>query len=251
MPSWRKVDLHIHSALTAASSLEMTPRNIVNRAHELELAAIAITDYHAADNVLPVMKLARQAGIICLPGIEVQTREEIHLLCYFPTYIALHKFSSWIQSLLDHKRLLTPDIGQQLCFDVRDNVIEKKTVYLQQSIPLSLEETWHMTEAYGGCCVPAHLDRPAFSVFSQLGFIPTDVHVSTLEVTDGFFNGSEQNWRWEDSLAIITASNACSLQEMARSGYTYLHSSLDSVRRIWQWLLQPTADLVRAYQCDF
>ena len=71
MSRWLRIDLHIHSALSACALPEMTPNNIVNMASVLGLDVIAVTDHHAAANVLPIL-MAQQAGIICIPGINAK-----------------------------------------------------------------------------------------------------------------------------------------------------------------------------------
>lgn len=247
MRRWLRVDLHIHSGLSPCALPEMTPNNIVNMAAVLGLDAIAITDHLAADNVVPTYNLARQRGIICIPGIEVQTREEVHLLCYFLTCEALLAFTERIQALLDPKLQLSPQLGRQLIFDESDTVIGEKRLFLHQSIPLSIEEIWHLAENYGACCLPAHIDRPAFGLLGQLGFIPDGLPVRTVEATMPQAQRLKKSGEYG---AVIVASDAHSLEQMVVPGHTYLHPSLDSLAKIWQWLREPQEYLVRTFHYD-
>ena len=77
------MDLHIHSALSPCGDNDMTPNNIINMARLKGLDAIAVTDHNSAENVQAVIKLGLGKGIVVVPGMEVQSREEVHLLCYF------------------------------------------------------------------------------------------------------------------------------------------------------------------------
>ena len=79
------VDLHIHSCLSPCAEEDMTPANICGMAHIKGLDAIAVTDHSSARSLPYVKEAADYYGLILLPGIEVTTREEVHLLGYFPT----------------------------------------------------------------------------------------------------------------------------------------------------------------------
>ena len=79
------VDLHIHSCLSPCAEEDMTPANICGMAHIKGLDAIAVTDHNSARSLPYVKEAADYYGLILLPGIEVTTREEVHLLGYFPT----------------------------------------------------------------------------------------------------------------------------------------------------------------------
>jgi predicted metal-dependent phosphoesterase TrpH len=79
-------DLHIHTCLSPCASLDLSPRRIIERALEERLDLIAITDHNIAKNVPAVMHQAEKFGLKIIPGMEVQSREEIHLLTLFPDW---------------------------------------------------------------------------------------------------------------------------------------------------------------------
>ena len=247
MSRWLKVDLHIHSALSPCALSEMTPNNIVNMAAVLGLDAIAVTDHLAADNVPAVCHLAKRKGILCVPGIELQSKEEVHLLCYFLNCDALLEFTDYVLPLLDHDLHLPQKLGQQLILGQEDEILGEKELFLHQSIPLSIEEIWRLAENYGACCLPAHLDRPAFGLLGQLGFVPPGLPVRTVEATLGRAQELQRSGEYD---AVIVASDAHSLEQMVTPGHTRLHPSLNSVAAIWQWLKSPQQHLVRTLQHD-
>ena len=85
-------DLHIHSCLSPCGDDEMTPNNIVNMAFIKGLDIIAITDHNACSHVRIAPEIAEALGILFVPGMEVQTREEVHILCYFRQVDAIEAF---------------------------------------------------------------------------------------------------------------------------------------------------------------
>ena len=76
-------DLHIHTALSSCAQEDMTPNNIVNMALLAELDVIAVTDHNSCGNAEVVMKAAEGTDLVVVPGLEVQTREEVHVLALF------------------------------------------------------------------------------------------------------------------------------------------------------------------------
>ena len=88
-------DLHIHSCLSPCASLDMTPNNIVHMAKLKQLDIIAVCDHNHTGNLKAVSAVAKKQGILLLPGLELETSEEIHLLCYFPSLdAAMHMQSA-------------------------------------------------------------------------------------------------------------------------------------------------------------
>jgi len=89
-------DLHIHSALSPCSDDDMTPNNIVNMAYVKKLDLISVTDHNSMKNYPAIKKIAEKRNIKLIPGIEVTSKEEVHMLCYFRNYIEGKKFSEKI-----------------------------------------------------------------------------------------------------------------------------------------------------------
>ena len=51
------------------------------------------------------------------------------------------------------------------------------------AIDQSVEEIGKKVHGLGGIFIPAHVDRPAFGLISQLGFIPDDLAYDALEIS--------------------------------------------------------------------
>ncbi|MFA0816320.1 MAG: PHP domain-containing protein [Anaerofustis sp.] len=176
-------DYHIHSALSPCADDDMTPANIIGMAAIKGLDMISVTDHNSAGN-LPALKTNADANqIVLIPGIEINSKEEVHILAYFPD------IESCISYANDLYRLL-PDIpndeqffGRQLFFDEEDEVIGKAEKLLINSVSLSVEQIIGEVADSGGATVFAHIDKKHFSILSSLGFIPLHLPIQTVEIS--------------------------------------------------------------------
>jgi PHP family Zn ribbon phosphoesterase len=160
----------------------MIPPLIVRQALALGLRLIAVTDHNAAGNCAAVMRAAAGSGLAVLPGMEVQTSEEIHILCLFDT---LEQVLTWQGTVFDH----LPDrpnpedvLGAQYLVDAEGDYLRTETRLLLTSCDLSLDEVVLRVRALGGLPIPAHIDRPSFSLLANLGFVPPALDVPALEL---------------------------------------------------------------------
>lgn len=176
-------DLHLHSVLSPCASREMLPGPVLERAEELGLQMIAITDHNTAGNVAAFQEAAEGTGITVLPGMEVQTREEVHLLCLFDT---LEQAEMWQEEVYAHLPDLKNDerfFGEQWLVDAKNQILRHEDRLLLVSADLSVSDAAARIKALGGLCIPSHVDRPAYSIISQLGFIPPDLEVIAVEIS--------------------------------------------------------------------
>ena len=174
------IDLHIHSALSPCSDDDMTPNNIVNMALLNGLHAIAVTDHNSCDNVEAVTKAAG-GRLVVVPGMEIQTREEVHLLAYFKDLPSLYAFNAQMEQFYDGIRNNSCLFGHQWIMDERDEIIGEKQQSLLTSLSISFDDTIELIRKHGGLPVPAHINKPSYSVLSQLGFLPPDLGLTLLE----------------------------------------------------------------------
>ena len=133
------VDLHIHSCLSPCGDELMTPNNIVNMAALKGLDVIAVSDHNSALNLPAVASVAQQADICLIPAIEFNTREEVHVLGYFPTVEAALEISSAVRPLLalDNK----PDFfGEQKVLNDQDEEIGIEQKLLIQALDLPIDQ---------------------------------------------------------------------------------------------------------------
>ena len=176
-------DLHIHSCLSPCASLDLSPREIVERAKAESLDIIAVTDHNTAKNVQVIMGLAEGRGLKVIPGMEVQTREEIHLLALFPDWPSTAAWDEEVRRYLPDVRNDPEVFGDQPIVDDEGNILEFEERLLLNSIDLSLEEVKRRVEGHGGMTIPSHFDKGSFSLISQLGLIPEDMELEVLEAS--------------------------------------------------------------------
>ena len=175
-------DLHIHSCLSPCGDQDMTPNNLVNMSAIKGLKAIAVTDHNTVRNLPAIKACCREVGLLLIPGLEVQTREDVHVLCYFPALENALAFGDLIENSLPPMPNKPEIFGEQSILNEQDvctGTIEK---LLLQSVPQDMEEIDLLCRAHGGICVPAHINRQANSLLYLLGFLPTVPAFPTVEI---------------------------------------------------------------------
>ena len=176
-------DLHIHSALSPCAENEMTPNNIVNMAYIKGLDIIAVTDHNSALNCEAVLKCAKTRGIVAVPGMEIETREEVHMVCFFPGLEEVIKMHEIVGNALPKIENREDIFGQQLIMDEDDNVIANYKQMLLTAADLSVDEVFEIVNNLRGVVVPAHVDRDSYSIISNLGAVPEYLDIKYLEVS--------------------------------------------------------------------
>jgi PHP family Zn ribbon phosphoesterase len=178
-----KADLHIHTVLSPCADLEMTPANIVNRAVETGLQIIGITDHNSTKNALLTKKLGEKAGLFVLTGAEITTKEEVHCLVFFETEEQLMLFQQYIETNITF--IPNPDghFGYQPVVDEHDNITELVPHYLHAALKTGIDQLRQFVKSMNGLFIPAHVDRPANGLFSQLGFLPPGLNPDALGIS--------------------------------------------------------------------
>ncbi len=202
-------DLHIHSVLSPCGDDDMTPNNIVNMSLLNELDIIALSDHNTCGNVAVVSELAKKAGLIFLPAVEVETMEEIHVLCLFPTVENALQFE---QQIL---RPSLPDIenderifGKQIIMDINDEVVSTDKRYHINATTIDIDNIAKIVGEFGGVAVPAHIDKSSKSLISMLGMADKSMGFNTFELSK---NAPEDYVQNEFSLK--------------NENYSYIHNS--------------------------
>ncbi len=167
-----RYDLHIHSALSPCGDEDMTPNNIVNMAMICGLNMIAVADHNTTGNVQAVMRLGEKAGITVIPAMELETAEEIHVLCLFPTLKDAQKFDNeQVKPALPPIKNNPQIFGTQQLMDEDDHIIGEDDRYLINATSISLDVLPKLIESYGGVAVPAHIDKSTKSLVGNFGMV--------------------------------------------------------------------------------
>ncbi len=209
-------DLHLHSALSPCGDEDMTPNNIVNMALLKGLDIIALSDHNSAGNLRAVAKAAG-SRLLVIPAIEVESAEEVHIVCYFPSVDRAEQFSEELKAQLPPIKNRPDIFGRQLYLNEKDEVTGVEHQLLVCASGLSIEQVFSLTANYGGASVPAHIDRSSSSILSNLGFIPPDLPVSALEITAKGRAELEQKYA---GFRILTNSDAHYLEDIAEPEFS-------------------------------
>ena len=164
-------DFHNHTCLSPCGSLDLSPRVLAGIAAKRGVKVLALTDHNSSLNCPAFAKVCPPMGMLPLFGMEATTQEEIHVLCLFTSLEASLAFGEYAYSII-LPYLNNPDItGDQVYVDEEDNIEGEVEYYLVNPLDLSVEDIGPKVSEYGGIVIPAHVDRPAFSMTSQLGAI--------------------------------------------------------------------------------
>lgn len=174
-------DLHIHSCLSPCAADDMTPSNIAGMATIKGLSIIALTDHNSGRNLPAMSKAAEEFGLAFVPGIEVTTVEEVHVLTYFKDLCTAVEFGDMLYASLPGISNRPDIFGCQILMDELDEPMGELDKLLLQATPFPITELTRMAVSAGGCAVPAHINRDSFSVFANLGFLPPGLF-NTVEV---------------------------------------------------------------------
>ena len=159
----------------------MSPRRVVSLALERGLDVIAVCDHNSAENAAAVARAAAGTRLAVVCGMEITSREEVHVLGLYGDERALDEAQSWVYGHLvgenDPIRF-----GEQIVMDENDDVIGRNERLLIGATDLGLEEIVREIHRMGGLAVASHVDRPRFSIVSQLGFVPPGLSLDAVEV---------------------------------------------------------------------
>lgn len=178
-----RAELHVHTVLSPCAEVEMIPPLIVREAVERGINLIAITDHNASANVGAVIKAAKGTELAVLPGMELQTREEVHSLCLFDRLEQLEDFQTWVNTGLPDIQNRPDFFGEQFVVDETGEFIRREEQLLLVSVEYSMSEAFQKVCQLGGLFIPAHVDRTQFGLISVLGLVPDDISLELLEIS--------------------------------------------------------------------
>jgi len=177
-----RADLHIHSCLSPCGELEMSPRAIVERSLEQGLDIIALCDHNSAENTGAAVKAGEEKGLFVFPGMEINSVEEIHTLALFETEEQALAMQGAVYAVLEGEN--RPRVfGDQVAVNERDEVEGFNDRLLIGSAKMDIHTLVEKIHALGGLAIASHVDRPSYSILSQLGYIPKDLALDALELS--------------------------------------------------------------------
>ncbi|HIV53270.1 MAG TPA: PHP domain-containing protein [Candidatus Mediterraneibacter norwichensis] len=219
-------DLHIHSCLSPCGDDDMTPANLVGMAAVKGLDVIALTDHNSCRNCPAALYHGKNYGVTVIPGMELTTAEEVHVICLFPTLEGALAFDAYV-----YERLLPvpnrEDIfGKQQIMNKKDQVTGTVENLLINATSISFDNALPLVESFGGIAYPAHVDKSSTSLLSNLGFVPPDSRFSCAEFHD--FRNLHRIRRehpYFEKCNVICSSDAHYLEDIHEPEYRILAES--------------------------
>jgi PHP family Zn ribbon phosphoesterase len=217
-----KTDLHVHTCLSPCGELEMSPRKIVAEVERWGIEIIGICDHNSAQNVPAVLKAAAGHKVVVIPGMEVCTSEEIHVLALFDDVESALQLQGIVYANLPGEN--NPEVfGLQVIANEFDEVEGYQNRLLIGAADLTVEDVVGAIHRLGGLAIASHVDRESYSVIGQLGFIPSTVRFDALEISSNTSDAeAQERFREYRQYAFVRNSDAHMLAGIGKSVSEYL-----------------------------
>ncbi|MBP1766800.1 MAG: hypothetical protein H6P98_915 [Candidatus Aminicenantes bacterium] len=207
-----RADLHIHTCLSPCADILMSPRSIAAAARRKDLDVVGICDHNSAENAAAVAEAAGRLGIRALPGLEVTSREEVHILALFDELESALSLQEHVYAALPGEN--NEEIfGLQVVASADDEVLGTSGRFLAGATVLSLADVIGAVHDLRGLAVASHVDREGFGIIGQLGFIPADLPLDALEISRRL-TFQEGRAAFGRTRPLITGSDAHFLEEI-------------------------------------
>ncbi|MCU0576767.1 MAG: hypothetical protein MUD15_08105 [Desulfobacterota bacterium] len=212
-----RCNLHMHTCLSPCAELDMHPSSLVKGSLAQGLDVIAVCDHNASENVQYVLKAARGTGLVVIPGMELCTREEVHLVAVFEHLEELESLQEKVYDQLE-------GVNNEDAFGIQAIVNEAGEVegfnehLLIGATGISLDRAVDLIHSLGGLAIASHIDRTAFGLLGQLGFVPPDVPFDALEVSASLgIHQARQRYPELRGYQFITSSDAHFIGDIGRA----------------------------------
>lgn len=211
-----RCDLHIHTCLSPCADLDMYPRALIEKSITEKLDMIAVCDHNASENVEFVLNLAKGKQLTVLPGMEISSLEEVHVLALFDNLPDLLKLQTIVYEHLPGKN--QEDIfGYQVIVNDHDEVEGMNERLLIGATNLPIHDIIDEIHLLGGLAVASHIDRPSYSILSQLGFIDPETPFDALEISAAIdIRSARRQYPDLSNYAFIKSSDAHFIRDIGR-----------------------------------
>lgn len=217
-----RCDLHIHTCLSPCADLDMYPRALIEKSITEKLDVIAVCDHNASENVEFVLTSAKGKPLTVLPGMEISSLEEVHVVALFDHLHDLLKLQSIVYEHLPGKN--QEDIfGCQVIVNDRDEVEGMNERLLIGATDLPIHDIVNKIHLLGGLAIASHIDRPSYSILSQLGFIDPETPFDALEISAATdIRAARRQYPDLSAYAFIKSSDAHFIRDIGRGFSTMI-----------------------------
>ncbi len=176
------LDTHIHTCLSPCAEIDMHPAALVDAAVQAGLDSIAVCDHNSAENIGAVQRAGCAAGLAVIPGMEITSAEEVHVLGLLPNLEAAMALQSKVYRSLPGQNDEN-FFGMQVIANEFAEVLGFSDRLLSGATTMNLTEVVAAIHGFDGLAVASHVDREGFGIIGQLGFIPPDLDLDAIEVS--------------------------------------------------------------------
>jgi hypothetical protein len=216
----------------------MSPANIAGMVYVNGLRIAALTDHNTCGNCAAFMRACEAYGVIAVPGMELHTAEEVHMICLFPGLDAALAFDRQVDARRIRVKNRPEIFGDQLLMDSADAVLGTESDLLTIATALSIEEAYELVLMYGGAAYPAHIDREANGILAMLGAMPERPDFPAVEFTrpDGLQACIRQYGL--ESKRIIRSSDAHHLHQVQEAEHSIRLDAAGDAQRVREALIR-------------
>jgi anti-sigma regulatory factor (Ser/Thr protein kinase)/histidinol phosphatase-like PHP family hydrolase len=227
------IDTHIHTCLSPCADLDMHPAALVDAAIRAGLDSVAVCDHNSAENAAAVQRAGASVGLSVIPGMEITSAEEVHILGLLPDLEAALTLQSKVyRSLPGHNDEKT--FGMQVIANEYAEVLGFDDHFLAGATLLTLDQVVAAIHDVDGLAVASHVDREGFGIIGQLGFIPPELPLDAIEVSRRIsLPFARASFAPKTEFPILCASDAHTPQDIACAA-TYIfaeEATLPELRR--------------------
>jgi predicted metal-dependent phosphoesterase TrpH len=201
-----KADLHVHTCLSPCTELDMSPKGILTSAKKKKMDIIGICDHNSSENSLAIMNVAKKMHINVIPGMEVTSQEEVHVLALFNDIESALKLQEFVYENLPGEND-EEAFGMQVIVNEKEEVLGFNDKLLIGATTIPLEDIIRIIHSFDAIAIASHIDRESFSIIGQLGFIPDNLKLDALEVTPNITFEEARN-RYTHNYPITCSSDA-------------------------------------------
>ena len=227
-------DLHLHSCLSPCGGEDNTPANLAGMCALAGIEVAALTDHNTCGNCAAFCRAAEHYGLLALPGMELTTAEEAHVVCLFPGLKEADAFSALVREKLPPIENNPAVFGPQLYMDEEERVLGEETAFLAGASSIGIYDTAALAASFGGVAFPAHIDRPSFSLLGVLGVWDPGLNFPLAELSH---HCPPDFTRRRDlaGLRFITSSDAHYLDQI-RDAHQYMALPARTPQAVLAWL---------------
>ena len=193
----------------------MSPQLILKQAEKKKIGLIAVTDHNTITHSVLTHKLSKGSNVRTILGVELTSKEEVHLLGYFPDEKSISEMELKIKECLPVLGNKASFFGYQLVYDYYGKVIEVDHLLRQNALQIGLDDLVEFIQSIGGIAIPAHIERNYCGLISQIGFLDPQSNFDAVEVSR--FQWIRKNYKPGDIIEgfpVISGSDSHFLEDI-------------------------------------